>query len=85
VLISTGFKCSGSSDELGKTAITGVNTVVLLANFYLQGDSNDESFTARMIVSDLDLAPDVSGVQNVWIQGIGCGSAIVDFNATVAH
>lgn len=85
VLISTGFKCSGSSGESAKTAITGANTVVLLADFYRQGDGNDESFTARMIVSDLDLAPDISGVQNVWIQGIGCGFAIVHFNATVAH
>jgi len=85
LLLSTSFKCSGSSAESAKTAITGANTVVLLADFYRQGDGDDESFTARMIVSDLDLAPDVPGVQNVWIQGVGCGSAIVDFNARVAQ
>ena len=34
-----------------KTAITDENTVVLLADFYRAGDSNDESFTALMIVS----------------------------------
>ena len=40
------------------------------------GDGNDESFTARMFVSDHDLAPDLLGVQNVWIQGLGCATAI---------
>jgi hypothetical protein len=63
-----------------KTANTGNTTVVLLADFYRQGDGNDESFTAKMIVSESDLAPDIEGIQNVWIQGIGCGSAIVSFN-----
>jgi hypothetical protein len=32
-----------------------------------------------MIVSEIDLAPEIPGVQNVWIQGIGCGSAVVNF------
>jgi hypothetical protein len=40
----------------------------------------DESFTAQMIVSSQDLAPDIAGVQNVWIQGVGCGTAVVNFN-----
>jgi hypothetical protein len=39
-----------------------------------------ESFTAQMIVSSQDLAPDIAGVQNVWIQGVGCGTAVVNFN-----
>jgi hypothetical protein len=34
-----------------------------------------------MIVSQDDLAPEIEGVQNVWIQGVGCGSAIVHFNS----
>ena len=85
VLISTKFSCTGSTSETVKTAFTTENTVVLLADFYRQGDGNDESFTAKMIVSDVDIAPDVPGVQNVWIQGVGCGSAIVNFNTTAAH
>jgi hypothetical protein len=58
--------------------MTSDNTVVLLADFYRQGDGNDESFTALMIVSAVDL-PGHPG-KNVWIQGVGCGSAVVNFN-----
>ena len=53
---------------------------MLVSDFYRQGDGNDESFTAKMIVSSSDLDPVLPGVQNVWIQGVGCGSAIVNFN-----
>jgi len=85
LLSSTTFKCTGATGETLKTANTSPgnttpDTVVLLADFYRAGDGNDESFTARMIVSTRDLAPDIPGVQNVWIQGVGCGSAIVNFN-----
>src|SRR5947199_200783 len=66
--------------EAGKTATTSDTTAVLLADFYRQGDGINESFTAKMFVSKSDLAPDIAGVQNVWIQGIGCGSAITNFN-----
>ena len=78
---STTFKCSGSAAEPLKTAITNENTVVLLADFYRAGDGNDESFTAQMIVSADDIAPDVAGIQNVWIQGVGCASAIANFSS----
>jgi len=78
LLASTGFQCTGA--DVVKTANTGNTTVVLLADFYRQGDGNEESFTAKMIVSESDLAPEIDGIQNVWIQGIGCGSAIVSFN-----
>lgn len=44
-------------------------------------DGIDESFTAQMIVSASDLAPDVPGEQNLWVQGVGCGSAVVHFSA----
>jgi len=76
-----GFKCTGAGTELLKQAQTNDKTVVLLADFYRQGDGNDESFTAQMIVSetDLDLDP-ANGIQNVWIQQIGCGTAVVNFN-----
>jgi len=77
---STTFKCTGAAAEALKTAHTGDSTVVLLADFYRQGDGIDESFTAQMIVSATDLAPDVAGVQNVWVQGVGCGPATVNFN-----
>jgi hypothetical protein len=50
------------------------------SSFYRAGDGNDESFTAQVIVSDGDLADDISGVQNLWVQGVGCGTAIVNFN-----
>jgi len=78
---STTFKCTGAAAETLKTATTDENTVVLLADFYRAGDGNDESFTAQMIVSADDIAPDIDGIQNVWIQGVGCGSAIANFNA----
>jgi len=78
LLASTSFKCTATDSP--KPAATGENTVVLLADFYRAGDGNDESFTAQMIVSDTDLAPDMPGMQNLWIQGVGCGSAIVNFS-----
>ena len=54
---------------------------VLDADFYRAGDGNDESFTAQMIVSAEDIAPDIAGIQNVWIQGVGCASAIANFSS----
>ena len=73
------FTCTGA--DTPKSATTGSHTVVLIADFYRQGDGNDESFTARMIVSDSDIAGDIAGIQNVWVQGIGCGTArAVSFN-----
>src|SRR5512146_1669191 len=78
LLSSAPFKCTGANSEPLQTANTSANTVVLVADFYRQGDGNDESFTAKMIVSEADL-PGHPGV-NVWIQGIGCGSAIVNFS-----
>jgi hypothetical protein len=78
LLASTSFRCS-PTDAL-KPAATGANTVVLLADFYRAGDGNDESFTGMMIVSTTDIAPNIPGVQNFWIQGVGCGTAIVNFS-----
>ena len=80
LLSSVPFKCTGALGEPLKTAMTDGNTVVLIADFYRQGDGVDESFTARMFVSAIDEAPDLPGVQNVWIQGVGCGDAIANFN-----
>jgi hypothetical protein len=79
LLASTTFQCTGS--DAVKTATTGDKTVVLMSDFYRQGDGNVESFTAKMIVSDSDLDPLAPGVQNVWIQGIGCATdAVTSFN-----
>jgi hypothetical protein len=78
---STTFKCTGATAEPLKTATTDENTVVLLADFYRAGDGNDESFTAQMIVSADDIAPEIGGIQNVWIQGVGCTSAITNFSS----
>jgi hypothetical protein len=84
LLASTSFKCTGS--DAAKPAATDEHTAVLLADFYRAGDGNDESFRAQMIVSDEDLVPDddnvpeTLGIQNLWVQGVGCGTAIVNFN-----
>jgi hypothetical protein len=79
LLASTTFKCTGS--DVGKPAATNDHTAVLLADFYRAGDGNEESFTAQMIVADHDLAPEITGDQNLWVQGVGCGTAIVHFNS----
>ena len=81
LLASTSFKCTGALTEALKPATTGSDTVVLQADFYRAGDANDASFSAQMIVSTQDIAGDIPGVQNVWVQGVGCGSAGVHFGA----
>jgi hypothetical protein len=78
LLTSTGFKCTTNASEAGKTAFTDEQDVVILADFYRQGDGVNESFTARMIVSSKNLAPDLPGNSNVWLQGVGCADAIVN-------
>jgi hypothetical protein len=80
LLASTTFKCTGAATESLKTATTSNTTVVLQADFYRAGDGIDESFTAQMIVSATDIAPDILGLQNLWVQGVGCGTAIVHFS-----
>ena len=81
LLPSTSFKCTGAASEALKPASTGDDIVVLEADFYRAGDGNDESFTANMIVATHDIAPDVPGVQNVWVQGVGCATAIVHMSS----
>jgi len=78
LLASTRFRCTGA--DAAKEIATGAGTVVLLADFYRAGDGNDESFTAQMIVSATDIAPDIPGDQTLWVQGVGCGSAVVNFS-----
>jgi hypothetical protein len=79
LLPMTTFTCTGPP-EMPKIARTNDTTVVLQADFYRAGDANDESFTAQMIVSATDLAPEIPGLQNLWVQGVGCGTAIVNFS-----
>jgi hypothetical protein len=74
LLPSTTFKCTGAASEALKTAVTSDKTVVLQADFYRASNGNDESFTAKMIVSDGDIAPDFPGV-NLWVERVGCGTA----------
>jgi len=80
LLRSTPFKCTATDPAGVKTATTRGDTVALRADFYRAGDGNTESFTANMIVSTSDIAPDVPGMQNAWVQGVGCGSATVHFS-----
>lgn len=72
LLDSTTFKCTGSASD--ETAVTSDTTAVLQADFYRTGDGNDESFTAKMIVSSGDISTNFPGV-NLWVQGVGCGNA----------
>jgi hypothetical protein len=81
LLRSTTFKCTGATTEALKPAATGPTTAVIQADFYRAGDANDESFTAQIIVSQDDIALDIPGVQNVWVQGVGCGSAVGGFGS----
>jgi len=81
LLRSTTFKCTGSAAETLKTATTDENTAVIVADFYRAGDGNVESFTGQIIVLADDIAPDIDGLQNVWIQGIGCASSIANFSS----
>lgn len=78
LLDSTTFKCTASASE--ETAVTSDTKVVLQADFYRTGDGDDESFTAKMIVSDGDISSNFPGA-NLWVQGVGCGTAqTVNFN-----
>ena len=81
LLASTTFKCTGATGETLKTQATTDQTVVLQSDFYRAGDGNEESFTAKMIVSAVDIAPDITGVQDVWVQGVGCTDALVNLSS----
>jgi hypothetical protein len=82
LLQNTRFKCTGAAAEAGKTAVTDEHTAVLKSDFYRAGDGNDASFKdVQVIVADHDLAPDIDGLQNIWIQQVGCGTANVNFSS----
>jgi hypothetical protein len=79
LLTGTNFKCVAS--EALKPVSTSADTVVLHADFYRAGDGIDESFNANMFVSTRDIDDDIPGVQNVWVQGVGCTTAAVHFSS----
>ena len=81
LLASTPFKCTGNPAEAVKTASSDATTAVMHADFYRAGDANDESFTANMIVASHDIAPDIDGIQNAWVQAVGCTTAVAHFSA----
>jgi len=81
LLPSTPFKCTAAASEALKTASTGGETVALRSNFFRAGDGKNASFTANIFVSANDLAPDITGVQNVWVQGVGCAAASTHFSS----
>jgi hypothetical protein len=81
LLPSTPFKCTGAASEALKTATTDAHTAALRTEFFRAGDGRNASFTANTFVSASDLAPDIPGVQNVWVQGVGCGTATTRFSS----
>jgi len=62
-----------------KTVASDNQTVAFKADFFRVGDGSTPSFSANVIVASHDIAPDVPGVQNTWIQGVGCDSALQFF------
>lgn len=74
-LRSTGFKCAGGTEAL-KTAVTDDNTLVVSAHFFRETDELNP-LTANLFISTDDEAADLPGIQNVWVQGLGCGDADV--------
>jgi len=79
LLTGTNFKCVAS--EALKPVSTSDDTVVLNADFYRAGDGINESFNANMFVSTHDIDNEIPGVQNVWVQGVGCTTATVHFGS----
>ena len=73
------FKCV-ATEPVANTVSTSDDAVVLHADFYRAGDGTDESFQANMIVSAHDIDSTLTGVQNVWVQGVGCATGTVHFS-----
>ena len=73
------FKCV-ATEPVANTVSTSDDTVVLHADFYRAGDGTHESFQANMIVSAHDIDNTLTGVQNVWVQGVGCATGAVHFS-----
>ena len=78
ILATTGFKCGSDPGEALKHASTGDRTLVVKVGFFRIGDGATPSFTANVFISADDLDPVAAGVQNVWVQQVGCAEARVD-------
>jgi len=78
IVQSFDIRCTGS--EALRTVTTNDHTVVMKADFYRRGDGNQASLHAVMFVSAADEDDGLTGAQTVWIQGVGCGDALVHFN-----
>ena len=63
------------------TRVLASAAVLARAGFFRAGDGRNASFTANTFVSANELAPDIPGVQNVWIQGVGCATATTHFSS----
>lgn len=62
-----------------QTAVTDASTLVMQAEFFRRGAGAAAAHRAKVIVSSADLDPGQPEVQNVWIEGVGYGSAVVSF------
>ena len=76
VLPTSGFKCAGP--DAVKDVFSDDDTIVFQADFFRQGDGNRASFSAKVFISAQDEDPATPGIQNVWIQGVGCDQVVVD-------
>ena len=76
VLATSGFKCAGP--DAVKDVASDDDTIVFQADFFRQGDGDRASFSAKVFISAQDQDPETAGIQNVWIQGVGCDEAVVD-------
>jgi hypothetical protein len=77
-LRSFDIRCNGA--ETPRTVVTDDNTVVMNADVYRAGDGNQASLHVVMFASADDEDGGLTGNQTVWIQGVGCGDALVNFH-----
>ena len=87
LLPSRNFRCRGGGktgpEPVDKTVNSDDKTVVMTVDFYLlRGRNEPVAVEGSMFVSQIDEATDAAnpGIQNVWINRIGCGEAIANFN-----
>lgn len=81
LLASRLLRCIGAPEPQNSVG-TDDDTVVFTATFYLRGSGNPETRLVEVFVSNVDEKAYYEGIQNVWVQGVGCGDAIATFNQT---
>ncbi len=78
VLPSLSFPHTGAAGEAPGLAATDASTLAMQAEFWRDSaDGGAAPLRAKLILSANDLDPDQPGVQNVWIEGVGCAAAAV--------